>query len=174
VPRAAACITDQARIPFATIVVRTNQSAVGSIGPRGLQVTTASARGEQSGREWLTTAMVVMGWGAFASTRVPTTCIYTVDMRAPLDWHVKMVAPIGLVDMRDDQFHMCLCRFVELMSKAHHAKVGGEVSIIILGVVIVDAAQEHGDSINLSTFLDGLDECPTASPIIVIDPLLGL
>jgi hypothetical protein len=124
----------------------------------------------------MTSATVLTGWGPFASTRVPTTRIHTVDTRAPLDWNGEMVAPVGLVDTREDRFDACLCRFVELMCKAHHAKVDGELSVIFWRVVIVDAGQERGDSdsIDVCGFLDGLDECCTASPIVVIDPFLGL
>jgi hypothetical protein len=85
-----------------------------------------------------------------------------------------MVAPVSIVGAREDQFDACHCRFVELMGKAHHAKVSREVSVIVLGVVIVDAGQEHGDSINVCAFLNGLDECCTSSLIVVIDALLGL
>ncbi len=91
-----------------------------------------------------------------------------------MDWHVKMVAPVCFVDTWEVQFDACPCRFVDLMGEAHHTKVGGKVSVIVLGVVIVDASQEGGDSIDVRAFLDGLNECHAASPIIIIDPLLGL
>jgi hypothetical protein len=118
--------------------------------------------------------MFVTGCEEFASTRVPTTRVHTVYTRAPLDWHIKMVAPVWLVDAWEDQFDVCLCRFVELMGKVHHAKIGREVSAIVLGLVIIDASQEGGDSINVCTFHDGLNKCCAASRIIVIYPLLGL
>jgi hypothetical protein len=55
-----------------------------------------------------------------------------------------MVASVGLVDAREDLFDACLCHLVELMCKAHHAKVGKEVSVIVRRVVTVDAGEERG------------------------------
>jgi hypothetical protein len=156
VSQAAACVTDQ------TGVIGTNESAAWSVGSGGTCGTAASTRGEQSGRIHLSSATVVTEWGTVVPTRFFTT-IHMVDTeRAPLDRDVEVSVVIVVskhpVDLREDQFDVCLCCLVQLMCESHHAKVGTEVSVVIQSVITVDASQERGDSIDVRRFLNDLEE----------------
>ncbi len=112
------------------------------------------------------------------TTSIPTT-IHAVDAeRAPLDRHVEVSVIVGAschpVHAWKCQFDTCLGRLVQLMRETHHAKVGGEVSIVVRRVVVVDASQERGDGVDVRGFLNGLEECCAASPIVIVDTFLGL
>ncbi len=112
------------------------------------------------------------------TTSIPTT-VHGVDTeRAPLDKHVEVSVVIGaschLVHAWECQFDTCLGHLVQLMYKTHHAKVRGEVSVVARRVVVVDASQERGDGVDVRGFLNGLEECHAASPIVIVDTFLGL
>jgi hypothetical protein len=162
VSQAAACVTDQTGVPFATVAIGTNESATWSAVSRGTCGTTAFARGERLGRVHLLSATVVAERGTVAPTHIFTT-IHTVDTeRAPLDRDVKvsvvLVVSNRAVNPWEDQFDACLCCFVQLMCESHHAKVGREVSAVVQSVVIIDASQKRCDCINVHRFLNRLEE----------------
>ncbi len=58
------------------------------------------------------------------------------------------------VDTWEGQSGECFSQLIQLMCKAHHAKVGREVSIVIRRVVVVDTGKKRADGINESGFVD--------------------
>jgi hypothetical protein len=63
---------------------------------------------------------------------------------------------------------------MELCGKAHYAQVEGEVSLIVRGIVVIDASEKGGDDIRIGWFKYRIEECSTASAVVIDNSFLGL